>query len=58
MEEKIISQFTSVSAGDADKLMDMYSTLNFCSNTTSVLLYTLYVINLTVFKTIRRNGCL
>lgn len=33
-EDKLISQFTSVSAGDMDKLTDMYTTLNFCSNLT------------------------
>jgi len=38
MEEKIIAQFAAVSAGDVEKLMDMYSTLNFCSNSTSMLL--------------------
>jgi len=35
MEEKLISQFSMISAGDVDKLTDMYSTLNFCSNQTS-----------------------
>jgi len=33
--EKIIAQFASISSGDVDKLMDMYSTFNFCSNLTS-----------------------
>jgi hypothetical protein len=32
---KIISQFASISAGDEEKLMEMYATFNFCSNTTS-----------------------
>jgi len=35
VEEKIIAQLASISKGDVDKLMDMYATLNFCSNSTS-----------------------
>jgi hypothetical protein len=31
---KIISQFATLSEGDVNKLMDMYSTFNFCSNMT------------------------
>jgi hypothetical protein len=34
-EEKIISQFASISAGDEEKLMEMYATLDFCSNSSS-----------------------
>jgi hypothetical protein len=36
-EEKILAQFASISTGDVEKLMEMYATLNFCSNTTSKL---------------------
>jgi hypothetical protein len=36
VEEKVVSQFASISAGDIDKLMDMYSTFNYCSNMTSI----------------------
>jgi hypothetical protein len=36
VEEKVVSQMASISAGDVDKLMDMYSTFNHCSNTTSI----------------------
>jgi len=35
VEEALIAQFSAISAGDLEKLTDMYSTLNFCSNLTS-----------------------
>ncbi|XP_059491113.1 uncharacterized protein LOC132205819 [Neocloeon triangulifer] len=34
LEEKIFAQFNVLAAGDIDRLMDMYSTLNYCSNLT------------------------
>jgi hypothetical protein len=34
-EAKLLSQLASLSFGDVEKLMDMYSTFNFCSNLTS-----------------------
>jgi hypothetical protein len=36
VSEKIISQLSAISGGDVNKLMDMYSTFDFCSNTTSI----------------------
>lgn len=36
VEEKIYAQFASVSAGDVDKLMEMYSTMSFCAGSTSL----------------------
>jgi hypothetical protein len=35
LEEKLIAQFASISSGDVNKLMEMYATLDFCSNSTS-----------------------
>jgi hypothetical protein len=36
VEEKIFAQFAAVSAGDMGKLMEMYSTMNFCGGGTSL----------------------
>jgi hypothetical protein len=34
MEEKIYSQFSTVSAGDIDSLMNMYANMDYCMNLT------------------------
>jgi len=34
MEEKIYSMFSSISAGDIDSLMSMYSNMDYCMNQT------------------------
>jgi hypothetical protein len=35
-EDKIYAQFASVSAGDMNKLMEMYSTMGHCASSTSL----------------------
>jgi len=42
MEDKIIAQFASIAAGDLDKLMEMYSTMSFCANKTSMLILIIF----------------
>jgi hypothetical protein len=43
VEHKIIAQFSSIAQGDIEKLEDMYSTLQMCTNMTSKLRRPLYV---------------
>jgi hypothetical protein len=38
VEEKIFAQFSAVSAGDIVKLTEMYSTMDYCTNSASLLI--------------------